>query len=99
RHRNVTGVQTCALPISIPPEKQNGPCRAAGRDRRGHGSPCPPSFPPPFQARKAPPFPAAPWGRACAAVGRPAIVPHRRSGSEKRSEERRVGKGGRAGWE
>src|SRR5207249_5479516 len=81
RDRNVTGVQTCALPISR---------RRPGRPphpRPWRPAPLPPGARPP---------PPRPWsGRAARRPPREPRRPSRR-GTQGRSEERRVGKEGRS---
>src|SRR5690606_39871989 len=91
---HVTGVQTCALPISAPaPAAASPPACLPPRD--GATSPCPAPV-----ATHPPALPGTP-----AAASWTVAPPHpvRRGNSGlwalfRRSEERRVGKAGRSGW-
>src|SRR5437868_10922061 len=78
RDRNVTGVQTCALPISSSPHRRGGAC-PRGQLRAGR----PPSAPPPASLRKRlrpPLYLVTSFAEVRVGEGRA------------RSEERRVGK-------
>src|SRR5262249_59305801 len=80
RDWSVTGVQTCALPIS--PRVRRRPLR---------WSPRYPETRPPYAPNRRWPWPR-PWCRSRHCRQASALVPRLRTSPERRSEERRVGK-------
>src|SRR5207249_9199290 len=93
RFRNVTGVQTCALPISLRGPPRGGALPPGDGGHRRRDPPRDPE-PPGEEGHRIPPAP--PLERRPVARRRPRtalVAPHREG--EARSEERRVGKGSR----
>src|SRR5207249_7745916 len=97
--RNVTGVQTCALPILVHRPWHHG-CEHGGQSAEGglrsRGARCAaPEREPPYSGRRAMGSLAPSRGRGLR--GRLPLAP-RTAGGRGRSEERRVGKEGRSVW-
>src|SRR5690606_40655762 len=90
RDFHVTGVQTCALPISWPRWLSPTGTRRAGFRRATPSADCPPPSRPWRPASRA-------WPNRCAATPGPAGDPA--AGNPGRAEERRGGRGGRCGRE